>query len=81
MPVYFIADGLGHVKIGVAHNPMQRMADLQVANAGHLKLLRVIPSGGVLLERQLHARFHGSHVRGEWFRLTQEIRDFIQKSG
>jgi hypothetical protein len=74
--VYFVADGIGHVKIGVATSVESRLAGLQGANALPLTLLAYTP-GGADLERELHQRFREHHVRGEWFRLVSEIEDHI----
>jgi hypothetical protein len=74
--VYFVSDGIGHVKIGFANNPWYRLVELQCGNALPLTLLATI-KGGCDLEKALHARFAEHHVRGEWFRLESEIRDYI----
>lgn len=81
--VYFIHNRrAGTVKIGVAWNPVKRMADLQVANADELRLLGCIAA----LEPdeiELHRRFSRFRIRGEWFQahpiLMAEIRSMLLK--
>lgn len=74
--VYFIADGIGHVKIGIASDVQARFTALQSANPHELSILASMPGNGAL-ERSLHRRFSAHHVRGEWFRLTSEIEEYI----
>lgn len=71
--VYFIADEASRVKIGVAYNVPHRLADLQCGNADELTLLGTLP-GGYAVEHALHARHADAHIRGEWFKLTLDIR-------
>ena len=74
--VYFIADGTGHVKIGVSNDVPARMAQLQTGNPTRLRLLAVCP-GGEPLERQLHRQFAHVRAEGEWFRLTADLQAVI----
>ncbi len=76
--VYFIADEYGNVKIGYAVCVGYRLSCLQTGNASELTLLAEIPGGGPPLERELHERFAEHRVRGEWFRLTPEIVEYIK---
>lgn len=76
--VYFITDGLGHVKIGYADNVEARLSGLQTANPHDLTVLATQPGSGAV-ERDLHARFKAHHVRGEWFRLAPEIVEYISE--
>lgn len=74
--VYFIADGTGHVKIGISNDVPARMAQLQTGNPTRLRLLAVCP-GGEPLERQLHQQFAHVRAEGEWFQLTSELQALI----
>ncbi|ART68194.1 hypothetical protein BTO20_05995 [Mycobacterium dioxanotrophicus] len=74
--VYFISDEHGNVKIGYATSVQARFADLQVANASELTIVLEMP-GGPKLERELHRRFAEHRVRGEWFKLTTDILEYI----
>ena len=75
--VYFIQNG-DAVKIGISQAPSKRMADMAVGNHADLKLLGVLP-GGSKRERALHARFEKYHIRGEWFQLVPEIKDYLRR--
>lgn len=54
------------IKVGRAHNPRRRLAELQTGNPTILRLLYVIP-GGSDTEAHLHRRLKGDRVHGEWF--------------
>jgi hypothetical protein len=75
--VYFISDG-ERVKIGRSVNIESRLNALQTSTAVPLKLLAAIPGGG--RERELHRRFAHLRIRGEWFRLGDDLRQFIEES-
>lgn len=74
--VYFIGSSSGFVKIGFSFHPEARLRQLQTAHVETLTLL-----GSVVAtedtESTLHERFSHLRVRGEWFRLGQEIQAFI----
>lgn len=77
--VYFIETiGAPFVKIGVTQRGCSHVRLTQIANGCpfQLRVLFALP-GGFLRERQLHKQFGHLRVRGEWFRFTNEIRDFI----
>lgn len=77
--VYFIAAGK-FVKIGNSIDPVQRMDKMKCDCPFPLFLLGMIRSPDVFLaELLIHKRFRQLHVRGEWFKLTPKIRDFIAK--
>ncbi len=79
--VYFItAHKSRKVKIGYARNLKSRMATLQTGNHSPLKVLHTLP-GGAGLEAQLHGRFSDDRIQGEWFRLSDRIREFIFQTG
>lgn len=76
--VYFIEDeGNDQVKIGITNNVRKRIETLQCGHGAPLKLLGTL-SGGRRIERQLHVRFNKYRIRNEWFRLSDEIREFIK---
>lgn len=75
--VYFIREGSsGPVKIGWSKDPYKRMAALQTANPNQLILLGTIP-GHLTEEKRLHQRFARDRMNGEWFRFSDEIRNFV----
>jgi hypothetical protein len=88
---YFIADKTRQlVKIGKSKTPYSRLRNLQTANGGNLTIELLLPvdcgnlevlSGcklGDWREKQLHKRFKNSHLRGEWFHFSPEIKKFIK---
>jgi hypothetical protein len=75
--VYFISDG-NHVKIGYTDGvPEDRLRQLQTGNPTPLQIMAVDTRGTVETERQLHQRFAGYRVNGEWFRLVPQIQKYI----
>lgn len=74
--VYFMLCGK-NVKIGVATKVNSRLSHVQTGSAETIKLLRCMP-GDESLEKKLHKKFAGLHVRGEWFRYEGELREYIQ---
>jgi hypothetical protein len=83
--VYFVRWG-AYVKIGRADDVVSRRRALEYGiPEGSVVALAWIPYSSVThpgrLEGDLHERFAGHRVRGEWFRYTDEIRDFLKQSG
>ncbi len=72
--LYVMANASGSVKIGVSINPPFRMAMLQNANGGRLKLVRAwLPADGVKamsVEREVFKRLAEHRALGEWFDVT-----------
>lgn len=75
--VYF-AEVNGSVKIGFAVNVRTRLSSLQTASRAPLRLLGTVP-GSAEVESFLHWQFRALRERGEWFRLADELRDFIER--
>jgi hypothetical protein len=77
--VYFIRAGRkGPVKIGslAGGNIYKRLATLQCGN--HLPLyLRSFIVGNSFTENQLHLRFSHLRIRGEWFKMTGDLKEFL----
>lgn len=76
--VYFIICSItGLVKIGRADNVGQRLSTLQISSPGALSILGFFraPSS---FENFLHCLFSRNHVRGEWFKLSDELLDLIE---
>jgi T5orf172 domain len=77
--IYFLqALGSRFVKIGHARCVRSRLEHLQIASPREIVILGVI-AGSSAKEKELHARFAHLRVRGEWFRYTREIRDFLRQ--
>ncbi len=76
--IYFIADkSRGAVKIGISHDPAQRLAQLQTSTAATLELLAVT-EGTEKDEQKLHDFFKADRLTGEWFKFTDELSAFIE---
>lgn len=79
--VYFIGiEPDGPIKIGSAKDVRQRLMTLQVAVPQPLAVLATVP-GGVVKEREYHARFQVHRLRGEWFSRTPELAAEIAALG
>ena len=75
--IYFIMQDNQYVKIGYSgtdEGVNRRLSALQTGNPANLSLYST-EHGDEDRERQLHKRFKDSRIRGEWFNLTQDIRD------
>lgn len=76
--VYFIGHGAdGPIKIGVSINPEGRLSDLQSSTPAALELICAV-NGDVTVERMIHDAFGPDHIRGEWFRRSETLSDFIR---
>ncbi len=78
--LYFIeAVNSGFIKIGRSVNPERRLEQLSTGSPNQLTIIGKI-SGGSALEAELHTRFDAQRERGEWFKVTRELRDFIKEA-
>lgn len=74
--VYFVGtDEI--VKIGRTCTPSTRFLDLKAGSPVELRLFGLMLSLDKPDEAELHRRFASTRVRGEWFRWTDELREFI----
>ena len=77
--VYFIVNYQERkVKIGYSTKPEQRLKQLLTGNDGKLELAKVVP-GTVKDERKYQRVFCHSKIRREWFKITPEIEEFINR--
>ena len=80
--VYFIRDGLEHIKIGVANNVKNRIKELQTANPMKLEYfygMHVKTSEDAYdLEEELHKKFSNIRLMGEWFK-EEEVLEFLKQ--
>ena len=76
--VYFFRHGkyvkIGHTKY--KYHLEHRLSNLQTASPEFCELLGTMP-GDRAQEAELHHRFRKLRVRGEWFDLKDELREFI----
>lgn len=71
---YFVeAEGTDMVKIGGTVDMKARLSSMRCNCPVRLRLLAVCD----LPERIVQGRFRSAHSHGEWFKLTDEIKDFI----
>lgn len=74
--IYFIQQGIaGPIKIGKTEDMKSRMHDLQVGNPDQLRLVGVQDRD----EITLHIKYRDHRLRGEWFKASQEIVDYINQ--
>jgi len=74
--VYFITDG-EFIKIGKANDPIERMRTMQTGNARELKMLGYYEDYDEELESYMHKAFAKDRVRGEWFKPSKDLYNFI----
>lgn len=78
--LYFIeAVGTGFIKIGRSSNPELRLKQLSTGSPNDLVIIGAI-SGGSKVESELHRQFSFLRERGEWFKATDELRNFIMQA-
>lgn len=73
--VYFVKADVT-IKIGYAKDVYKRLKALQTANPIQLELIGYIP-GNKEKESSLHALFDDYRLSGEWFKYSDEIREYI----
>lgn len=79
MAVYFAqarAD-TATVKIGFTEDIVKRQQNMSVSTPGGVAILASLP-GNRDTEEYLHDKFSAHRLGGEWFRFSEEIRDFIR---
>lgn len=75
--VYFVqSEETGAIKIGQTTNIASRVATLQTANAGKLRLLATC-FGGDGEEQRLHRAYRHLRTNGEWFQPAPELLAYI----
>ncbi len=77
--VYVLFNPRAHrVKIGRSVNLVRRLSSLQGGSADPLELLLVL-AGDKYVERSLHHRFASLRRIGEWFEVSWELVDWLEK--
>lgn len=75
--IYFIQSGKdGPIKIGTTNNVESRLGDIRVLNPQKIKLLKSI-KGTQKYEKEIHRKFKNDRIKGEWFRLSSDLIEFI----
>lgn len=77
--IYFIrAVGLRLVKIGYTHShPIRRLENLRTGSPVRL-IGMALMVGDKSTESAIHNKFDRDRSHGEWFRLSVELKDFIE---
>lgn len=79
--VYFISDGQGYTKVGVASDIVTRLSNMQVGNVSELKVIELIETDDIAeayeLESQIHQKLKRSRIRGEWFD-SEAVVNYLQ---
>ena len=77
MYVYFVEEIDGdYIKIGLSKRPDERLQALQRFNGRALRVTMAI-RGDYAVEREIHKRFKHIRGKGEWFKATKELKEFI----
>jgi hypothetical protein len=66
-----------YIKIGAYSNLADRRCQLQIGNPFELVVLGTM-NGGLAKEGELHKKFEHLLHRGEWYRITLELLDYIE---
>lgn len=73
--IYFI-ECAGFVKIGISTRPQKRLVGIRVSNPFDCQMIGLM-KGDAFGEQQIHDFIRSHHHRGEWYRLTDELRGLI----
>lgn len=65
------------VKLGKSKQLNKRLRALQTSNPHELKLWAYCRHESPFTEEEAHEKFKDFHMSGEWFRLTEQTREFI----
>ena len=76
--VYFIKNlNTNNIKIGRTHGDIEiRLSCLQVGNDCELVVVKTIECDSKTMEKELHLKFADYHIRGEWYKITEEQINF-----
>jgi hypothetical protein len=76
--IYFIGSvELGAVKIGKSNNPDKKLTELQTGNSNELILYGIIKDVKEDYEMKIHQIFDHIWLKGEWFKLTDELIQYM----
>lgn len=77
--IYFIQAISGPIKIGHTNDPQRRYALFKVGHYEDLKLLGVLV-GTLEDEKRIHRSVIESHIRGEWFKPTEQVMALVAQT-
>jgi hypothetical protein len=77
--LYVIEDPMGHCKVGVSQNPIQRLRDLQTGHPMALRLswAAVTPGTGYNIESHVKRTTGQMRMSGEWFEASVDSMAFL----
>jgi hypothetical protein len=80
--IYFITEENceEYIKIGHTKHPTERISKLQMGNPRKIKLIGVIANANYDLELELHMKFEKDRCVGEWFKYTDEIKNWLKEN-
>lgn len=79
--IYFIeAVGAGLCKIGKANDVEKRLLALRTGSPHKLKLKAVLPDVDASEERRLHREFSADRAQGEWFKISDALKEHILRT-
>lgn len=77
--IYLLKDSSGYIKIGCSENYKKRVRSLQYSNPT-VKVIKLIKTKDIIgLESLLHETFAHRRIKGEWFSLTDDDMNQIDK--
>ncbi len=76
--VYFILCNNDFVRIGFSDDVTRRLANLKSGNPYPLRLIGVL-DGDKKREKLYHCQYINSRSHGDWFRLTEDIQQFMTR--
>lgn len=68
----------GACKIGTSKKPLDRFRSLKVGFPWELRVYRLFRGEGPRFEFRLHKLLQSEHIRGEWFRFTDEFKGIVE---
>ena len=74
---FFKEDEMNSVKIGISYNVSERLSQIQMCAPQTISCAGVMP-GNLLMESEIHDKFSHLRIHGEWFRLDEELSEFIK---
>lgn len=76
--IYFIQEeDTKNVKIGYTKDIESRFKGIQACNSSELHLMGVV-QGDITAERRLHKKFDKHRIRNEWFKFSDDLKEYIK---
>jgi hypothetical protein len=68
-----------YIKFGVSNNPIDRRNALQTGNPFQITLLFCVPyNDSYGTEKDVHRYFKDIRGKGEWFKIDENIKNFVK---